>query len=320
MTMTKTTTTKTERRDRVAETMAATTAAIVASIEQGLADPKDWQAPWHQMTKGLPLNVATGKTYNGGNLWNLWTMTEIAGCSRYWGTFNQWRDLSTVDAPVTVRKGETAAAYILRPRTGKAVDEKTGTETTKVYGFAAHAVFHAGQVDGWTEPNAPQATEHDDADRDDIDGCYRWLALAGIRVDESHTAGASYSPTFDKVTMPERTRWTSAHGCWSTAAHEATHWTGHESRLARTFGKRFGDDAYAAEELCAELGAAFTLAALGRSTEPRPDHAQYLAHWLRILKADPAALWTVAGKASKAAELLIERSERELLDAQSAMA
>jgi hypothetical protein len=189
MTMTKTTTTKTERRDRVAETMAATTAAIVASIEQGLADPKDWQAPWHQMTKGLPLNVATGKTYNGGNLWNLWSMTEIAGCSRYWGTFNQWRDLSTVDAPVTVRKGETAAAYILRPRTGKAVDEKTGTETTKVYGFAAHAVFHAGQVDGWTEPNAPQATEHDDADRDDIDGCYRWLALAGIRVDESNTGG-----------------------------------------------------------------------------------------------------------------------------------
>lgn len=322
------TTTKTTKTDRVAETMAATTAHIVDAIEQGIANPADWQAPWHQMTKGLPVNVATGAAYTGGNLWNLWLTIEITGASRYWGTFNQWAEVTGADkqkpgeGPLLMPKGTKAAAYVLRPRTGTKEDEATGEKVTKVYGFAAHAVFHAGQIThpGWTEPDAPPAVEHDDADRADIDGCYRWLALAGIRVDESRTAGASYSPTFDMVTMPERSRFTSAHGCWSTAAHEATHWTGHESRLARTFGKRFGDDAYAAEELCAELGAAFTLAALGRSTEPRPDHAHYLAHWLRILKADPAALWTVAGKASKAAALLIERSEREVIHAEHALA
>jgi antirestriction protein ArdC len=37
----------------------------------------------------------------------------------------------------------------------------------------------------------------------------------------------------------------------------------------RELGKRFGDSAYAAEELIAELGAAFTCAHLGLTTEPR---------------------------------------------------
>jgi antirestriction protein ArdC len=63
---------------------------------------------------------------------------------------------------------------------------------------------------------------------------------------------------------------------YSTLAHEHAHWTSHASRCDRQLGKRFGDMAYAAEELIAELGAAFTCAHLGVSTEPREDHAQYI--------------------------------------------
>lgn len=36
--------------------------------------------------------------------------------------------------------------------------------------------------------------------------------------------------------------------------HETVHWSGHADRLARTFGKRFGDKAYAFEELVALSG------------------------------------------------------------------
>ena len=36
--------------------------------------------------------------------------------------------------------------------------------------------------------------------------------------------------------------------------HELVHWTGADHRLARTFGKRFGDEAYAMEELVALSG------------------------------------------------------------------
>ena len=87
--------------------------------------------------------------------------------------------------------------------------------------------------------------------------------------------------------------------------HEATHWTGHPSRLARNLSGRFGDATYAAEELVAELGAAFAAAAIGLATEPRPDHARYVAYWLDLLRADRRAVFTAASKAQAAADWLL---------------
>jgi primase-polymerase (primpol)-like protein len=74
---------------------------------------------------------------------------------------------------------------------------------------------------------------------------------------------------------------------------------------ARTrIGKRIGDEAYAIEELVAELGAAFLCADLRITDVPRADHAQYLASWLAVLKADKKAIFTAASKASEAAAFL----------------
>jgi antirestriction protein ArdC len=97
---------------------------------------------------------------------------------------------------------------------------------------------------------------------------------------------------------------------YSTLAHEHTHWTATPARCDRQLGKRFGDTAYAAEELIAELGAAFACAHLGLSTEPREDHAQYIQSWLRVLKADNKAIFTAASKAQQAADWLIARAGR----------
>jgi antirestriction protein ArdC len=82
------------------------------------------------------------------------------------------------------------------------------------------------------------------------------------------------------------------------------HWSGHPSRLARDLSGRFGDDAYAAEELVAELGAAIACTHLGVTPTPRADHAAYLAGWLAVLKAGPTALFTVAAKAQAAVDHL----------------
>ena len=95
---------------------------------------------------------------------------------------------------------------------------------------------------------------------------------------------------------------------YSTLAHEHTHWTAPASRCDRQLGKRFGDNAYAAEELIAELGAAFTCAHLGLNTEPREDHAQYINSWLKVLKADSRAIFTAASKAQHATDWLITRA------------
>jgi Zincin-like metallopeptidase len=60
----------------------------------------------------------------------------------------------------------------------------------------------------------------------------------------------------------------------STLCHELCHWTSPESRCHRQLGQRFGDQAYAIEELVAELGAAFLCADLRITGEPRADLAR----------------------------------------------
>ena len=92
---------------------------------------------------------------------------------------------------------------------------------------------------------------------------------------------------------------------YSTALHELTHWTRHETRLARDFGRqRFGDEGYAREELVAELGSAFLCADLGITPDIREDQAAYLGHWLKILQDDKRAIFSAAAHAQRAADYL----------------
>jgi antirestriction protein ArdC len=121
---------------------------------------------------------------------------------------------------------------------------------------------------------------------------------------------AYYRPSTDSIHLPPREafigtpRSTPAESYYSTLCHEMTHWTSAEARCNRQLGKRFGDQAYAMEELVAELGAALLCADLHITDEPRPDHAQYLASWLAVLKTDKKAIFTAALKASEATAFL----------------
>ena len=121
---------------------------------------------------------------------------------------------------------------------------------------------------------------------------------------------AYYRPSTDSIQIPPREAFigsptsTPAESFYSTICHELTHWTSAESRCNRQLGKRFGDQAYAIEELVGELGAAFLCADLRITDEPRADHAQYLTSWLSVLKADKKAIFTAASKASEAAAFL----------------
>jgi antirestriction protein ArdC len=83
-----------------------------------------------------------------------------------------------------------------------------------------------------------------------------------------------------------------------------THWTGGKARLDRDLGHRFGSDAYAVEELVAELGAAFLCADLELGLEAREDHAAYIASWLKVLSHDSRAIFTAAAQAQKAVDFL----------------
>ncbi len=116
---------------------------------------------------------------------------------------------------------------------------------------------------------------------------------------------AYYSPSADKICLPARERFTSEANFYATALHELTHWTGGESRLNRSFGKRFDDDAYAFEELVAELGAAFTVGQLGMIDATIEAHADYVQSWIKVLKNDKKAIFTAASQAAKASDFIM---------------
>jgi antirestriction protein ArdC len=165
-----------------------------------------------------------------------------------------------------------------------------------------YSVFNAAQVDGYT----PKV----DADMPMLDRIAHAEAFfTAINATLRHGGNqAFYAPATDQIQMPPFAAFRENVSYYSTLAHEHTHWTAPASRCDRQLGKRFGDNAYAAEELIAELGAAFTCAHLGLSTEPREDHAEYIQSWLKVLKADSRAIFTAASKAQHATDWLIARA------------
>jgi antirestriction protein ArdC len=78
----------------------------------------------------------------------------------------------------------------------------------------------------------------------------------------------------DFIQMPARARFmgtetsTATESDYATLLHPLPHLTGCAKRCDREFGKHFDDDAYAVEELVAELEAAFLCADLGITLEP----------------------------------------------------
>ena len=121
-------------------------------------------------------------------------------------------------------------------------------------------------------------------------------------------ASAHYMPSTDVVTLPERDTFTDGAGYYSTAYHEATHSTGHVSRLDR-FGangepQHFGTARYAREELVAEMGAAILCATAG--LEPRIDqNAAYIASWLTVLAEDSTLVVKASAQAQKATDVVL---------------
>ncbi len=167
-------------------------------------------------------------------------------------------------------------------------------------------MFNAAQVEGASLPDdtaipaLPGTARVAEAER-------FFAAIPGLGVRHGGTR-AFYSPATDHVQLPPFADFRDGPGYYGTLAHEVTHATGHRSRLARDLSGRFGSRAYAVEELVAELGAAFACARLGLWTEPRADHAQYVAHWLDAMRADRRAVFAAASQAQRAADWLAERA------------
>ena len=277
----------------------AITDRVIAAIEAGAGE---WQMPWHRSGVSRPLNALTKKPYRGVNVVALWAAADAHDYSSgFWATYKQWRS----SRPRSERASARASSSFGRSSSGEVEDKETGERERKKTLFArASWVFNADQVDGWTPPAAPernlvQALDHAEA----------FTAATGADVRHGGDR-AYYRRSTDHVQMPDRERFTGSEtstpteAYYATLLHELTHWTGHESRLDRDLSGRFGNEAYAVEELVAELGAAFLCADLSITNTPRPDHAAYIANWLEVLKRDKRAIFTAARKAAQASDYL----------------
>ena len=278
---------------------ARVTAKIVADLERGI---RTWSRPWNAAHAAghicRPLR-ASGTPYRGINVLLLWCEAEERGYTApIWMTYKQAQALGA-----QVRKGETGALVVYADRFTKTETNEKGEEAAREIAFMkGYTVFNVEQIDGlpahYTARSAPPV-----AALPRLAAAEAFFAATGADIRHGGNR-AFYAPSLDRVQMPPRDSFRDAESYAATLAHELTHWTSHPSRLARVLGQRFGDYAYAAEELIAEMGAAFLCADLGITPEPRDDHAGYLSHWLAVLKADARAIFTAASQAQQAADFL----------------
>lgn len=271
------------------------TAQIAEAIEAGAPD---YVMPWHRSSGALhcPSNAISGRHYRGLNILTLWIEGEARGfASGQWATYRQWSDHGA-----QVRKGERGSTvFFWQQRVGDSSADSTDQEPRRpAFVAKAFTVFNAAQVDGYN-PAMPLALSEQEREA----RMERFVQNTGAAITHGGDS-AYYSPAADHIHMPDFERFKSAAAYYSTLAHELTHWTGAKHRLDRCLGNRFGSEAYAMEELIAELGAAFTCARLAIATEPRRDHAPYIASWLKALRNNPRAIFSAARKAQEAADYL----------------
>ena len=275
------------------------TQKIITDLERGV---RTWLKPWSgdvdASRAALPLRH-NGVAYRGINILLLWSEAIDKGyrCA-HWMTYRQALELGG-----QVRKGEHGSHVVYADKITKTDENEAGEEIERTIPFMkGYTVFNVEQIEGLPAEFCEKPTLAGPTQQL-IERAEVFFAATGALIGHGGNR-AFYSPSADVIQLPKPERFRDAESYAAVKAHELIHWTAHQSRLARTLGARFGDEAYAAEELVAELGAAFLCVALGITAEAREDHAGYLAHWLQVLRGDNRAIFTAASHAQRAVDYL----------------
>ncbi|MCB0713808.1 MAG: DUF1738 domain-containing protein [Ignavibacteriae bacterium] len=278
------------------------TQQIIADLEKG---ELTWRKPWdsdHLVTLPLRKNDIP---YSGINTVMLWVQAMKKGYrSPYWMTYRQAQEMKA-----HVRKGEKSTTIVYFDTVNANVTEPDGSVSNKRIPFLKrYSVFNAEQIEGlpeaFTQPPAGKITNPDEQ----IAGIEAFFAKTQAEVVIG--VKAAYNPVFDCIQMPPFDCFEDARSYYATLAHELIHWTGHESRLRRTFNQKAAkEEDYAKEELIAELGACFLAADLGLEPMVHAEHAAYIQSWLAALKHDKRFVFHAAAQAQRAVAYLKELQE-----------
>ena len=278
---------------------------IIDSLESGTGP---WIKPWNDSSHlwGPYRNGVTERPYRGINILLLNLVSFDKGYSDpRWLTFNDARKLGG-----HIKKGERHTKIVfwkqlkIEDKDKHVVgtdDEKT--QKSKVIPIVrVHRVFNVEQCVGLNlkEITVPDKGNHEDELNDNAE---QILALPVIHHGQRI---AAYNRKRDFIMLPPRQSFESANHYYATGCHEVVHWTGHESRLARTFGNRFGDKKYAFEELVAEIGAAFLGGSAGLPFKEMR-HPEYIQSWISTLKENKRAIFTACRQAQAASDYVFEK-------------
>lgn len=306
------------KKDAIKATMTKVVDDLIALVE---SSDGNWLQPWVNLGLGKQVR-STGELYRGTNQMFLGFIAASKALEQphIWAGYNTW-----VTMGYRVRPGEKSSyrpiyASLVRTCTNHGSRKEDGRCCGDMTSFMRvkllRAIFHLTQVEaiegevqtlpevGVEPPPTVQPPEIVEA----------WKA-GGMEFKEVDSDRAYFSPGDDYINLPPLGAFENQQGYYSTLFHEATHWTGHKSRLGRKVTNPFGTAAYAQEELIAEMGSAMTGAVLGFEPDLHAEHADYLANWLKVIKADPTKLYDAAVEAEKASHLLLKLGEVDAIAA-----
>lgn len=293
--------TQSEIRERV-------TGQIVEALRAGTPP---WRKPWSDLENvGPSANAVSRRPYRGINP----LLLELAAAehgyrSRWWGTYRQWLSLGcrVRERPSDVPPGGWGTRVILyKPVTRTAVNEDGEPEVEEFLILRQFTVFNAEQcLDSerfLARPRTgPAVPDYEPAEQ----------AIRATGADIRHGGDrAVYRKVEDFIQVPVRRSFDNPHAYYGTIFHEVSHWTGHENRLDRLDrNARFGDAAYAFEELVAEISGCFLSTELGiPQADDLSNQQAYIASWLQVLRADHRAIFAAAAQASAAADYILSFS------------
>lgn len=127
---------------------------------------------------------------------------------------------------------------------------------------------------------------------------------------------AFYEPSTDSIHVPITEAFKSQVAYNSTILHELGHATGAEKRLHRGLKSVFGTEAYAKEELTAEITSCFAMSEFGfealEDENSFENHKAYIQSWIEAITEKPEVLMNAIRQAEKATDYLMMAYEKSI--------
>ena len=296
------------------------TAFAAKLAEQIRAGTAPWQKPWQPGERSTPENFKTEAPYRGGNsVYLAVTQAAKSYSENRWGTYKQ-----ISDAGGQVRKGEKGTPVLffdfdtkrekamdeqgqpVKDKHGKQVYNEVHQERQRPF-VRTYTVFNVEQADGLRLERRGGAAEPEWKTHQNAELVIR---ESGVPVTHVNGDRAYYNMAIDRVTLPEQGQFPTANAYYQTALHELGHATGHPRRMDRAtlqagIKEGFGSEAYAREELRAEMSAMMTGDRVGVGHDGSRG-AAYVESWLKVLDKEPQEMYRAASEAQKISDYLVQ--------------